>query len=976
MLDIRRFENGLQIVPNPVGNTAPNMEGELAVWDTGSGTASFSGVISGTSTSVTITSNSVGSPGNSVALVFVLTKASATDTLDSPNIVFTASQFGTIGNSISLVFDGVMTVGAVTTAWNLANPSNTVVFTGLSSVVPVAQTVNLSGGVQTSISSAISTWNTAHPSNTVTLTSGDGTQLPSSQTLHLSGAGDGNLYYNNGTSTYPISAAITGFTGDISSTPGPGVVDVTVLTVGGVTAAEIAAAVHSSQAGTPLDTPNTLVLRDNTGSFAATNITANLLGNATTATLAGNVTGIVSPFNGGTGISNANSSTITITNPFPLTLSYPAPTSLVLPVTGTLATLSGAETFANKTFSNQQVWQQITTPVSNPPSGSVDIYAKADNNIYVLTSSGLESPINGGANPIGSITMFGGTSNASFTGTIAGTQTSVSIAAVSPGQAGNSIALSFNGVKATAVDTIDVPNITFIANFNGTIGNSISLVFNGVAATVTDNVDSPNIIFTANYAGTAGNSISLVFNGATDTVTNVVNAWNTAHPTNTVSFTGFGTVIPAANTWTLGGGSGSTVTTIVTAWNTANPTNTVAFTGSGSVVPFAQTVNLSGGSGISINTAISNWNTANPSNQAVLSSGDGTQIPNTGASAPFTGSTIPAGWLLCDGAAVSRAVFSNLFATIGFNFGQGSPATQSVAHLTTVADVSSAAFGNIGTNTITAVMLGLIGNSISLSFDGVMTVSQVVFNWNTLNPSNQVTQVGNGANVYPAQTLNLSNGTSNTDGKYFEIYDDVGLVVAWIKTASTTMQPVVGGATRYIQLNGVTTGDPAIAIATAIASDLAADGSFTPTTSSSNVVFITNTSFITHPAGNAGTTPFTYVQTDSGGLSTFNLPDMRGMFARGTDPTGINDPDFASRTAVNGGNSGGQVGSSQVDAVPDHDHYVVFRAGAGGIVPEAPGGGGTYIYPTSTIYQLFGTETVISTESRPKNLNINYIIKF
>lgn len=78
----------------------------------------------------------------------------------------------------------------------------------------------------------------------------------------------------------------------------------------------------------------------------------------------------------------------------------------------------------------------------------------------------------------------------------------------------------------------------------------------GVHASVVDTVDSPNITFTAVSAGAAGNSISLVFSGS-NTVATVTSAWNTAHPANQVSFTGLGSVIPAANTWTLSGGAGS-----------------------------------------------------------------------------------------------------------------------------------------------------------------------------------------------------------------------------------------------------------------------------------------------------------------------------------------------------------------------------------------------------------------------------------
>ena len=42
---------------------------------------------------------------------------------------------------------------------------------------------------------------------------------------------------------------------------------------------------------------------------------------------------------------------------------------------------------------------------------------------------------------------------------------------------------------------------------------------------------------------------------------------------------------------------------------------------------------------------------------------------------PFAGSTTPPGWLLCDGSAVSRTVYANLFEKISVNFGNGDGAT-------------------------------------------------------------------------------------------------------------------------------------------------------------------------------------------------------------------------------------------------------------------------------------------------------------
>jgi len=47
----------------------------------------------------------------------------------------------------------------------------------------------------------------------------------------------------------------------------------------------------------------------------------------------------------------------------------------------------------------------------------------------------------------------------------------------------------------------------------------------------------------------------------------------------------------------------------------------------------------------------------------------------TGTVLPFAGSTAPAGWLLCDGSAASRATYANLFGVIGTTYGVGDGST-------------------------------------------------------------------------------------------------------------------------------------------------------------------------------------------------------------------------------------------------------------------------------------------------------------
>ncbi len=47
----------------------------------------------------------------------------------------------------------------------------------------------------------------------------------------------------------------------------------------------------------------------------------------------------------------------------------------------------------------------------------------------------------------------------------------------------------------------------------------------------------------------------------------------------------------------------------------------------------------------------------------------------TGVVSAFAGTTAPAGWLLCDGAAVSRATYATLFSAIGIAWGAGDETT-------------------------------------------------------------------------------------------------------------------------------------------------------------------------------------------------------------------------------------------------------------------------------------------------------------
>ena len=118
------------------------------------------------------------------------------------------------------------------------------------------------------------------------------------------------------------------------------------------------------------------------------------------------------------------------------------------------------------------------------------------------------------------------------------------------------------------------------------------------------------------------------------------------------------------------------------------------------------------------------------------------------------------------------------------------------------------------------------------------------------------------------------------------------------------------------------------------------------------------------------------------GTSTFNIPDSRGQFLRGaSDGTGL-DPNADTRTGKPGGNTGDNVGSYQTDEFKTHQH--VFGAddqvspqggytniGSFGYDATSAGsGGGVHLRTKNDTTNSGGTET------RPKNANVYYIIKY
>lgn len=107
------------------------------------------------------------------------------------------------------------------------------------------------------------------------------------------------------------------------------------------------------------------------------------------------------------------------------------------------------------------------------------------------------------------------------------------------------------------------------------------------------------------------------------------------------------------------------------------------------------------------------------------------------------------------------------------------------------------------------------------------------------------------------------------------------------------------------------------------------------------------------------------------GSTTFNLPDYRGEFLRGMDPGTTRDPDSASRTDRGDGTTGANVGTKQGHALQSHTHTYDQPINAN----SPTGSGATRIEAISAGTATGGPTGSVSTETRPRNVNVKWIIK-
>jgi microcystin-dependent protein len=121
----------------------------------------------------------------------------------------------------------------------------------------------------------------------------------------------------------------------------------------------------------------------------------------------------------------------------------------------------------------------------------------------------------------------------------------------------------------------------------------------------------------------------------------------------------------------------------------------------------------------------------------------------------------------------------------------------------------------------------------------------------------------------------------------------------------------------------------------------------------------------------------------------FNLPDYRGRFLIGVDGLAGNDPDKLTRSASRaGGNTGDNVGSVQDDENKPHDHFTIVNTAtqsrtdvtnlnslAERGLKDASSYDWYYLMGSTATPNIGKSSSSTGPESRPKNVNVNYIIK-
>jgi hypothetical protein len=252
------------------------------------------------------------------------------------------------------------------------------------------------------------------------------------------------------------------------------------------------------------------------------------------------------------------------------------------------------------------------------------------------------------------------------------------------------LSLPFVGSSPTAGNTFDVTSTAasgsvarFVTNNAANSGDVVVATTNGTGNVLDiSNTNAASVAAVLNISH-AGNANGILSNRE-------LNVNNTSTNTGGGSFTIANSGNSNAALFSSTNGAGFSVSAITTgtgpagniqignASNTQNVLN-VQTNGTGRGINMILSNGGNSNPAININhSGTGNAITANRPIQATSFIGDGSQLANlipSGIIMPYAGATAPGGYLVCDGAAVSRTTYAALFAAIGTNWGVGDGST-------------------------------------------------------------------------------------------------------------------------------------------------------------------------------------------------------------------------------------------------------------------------------------------------------------
>lgn len=105
----------------------------------------------------------------------------------------------------------------------------------------------------------------------------------------------------------------------------------------------------------------------------------------------------------------------------------------------------------------------------------------------------------------------------------------------------------------------------------------------------------------------------------------------------------------------------------------------------------------------------------------------------------------------------------------------------------------------------------------------------------------------------------------------------------------------------------------------------------------------------------------------------FRIPDYRGLFLRGVDAGSGLDPQASQRISPDGNGTSNGIGSLQCDAMQEHKHNydAVYLAAT-----SSSGNAGAQTSSLKATSDPNSPARVSPDETRPKNIAVNYIIKY